>query len=690
MNTWTFGTSDLLDGIGVPALVTDINRVAMWANRQFLELFDIERSDLTVAGLDMAPLSLEVSRQFVDPEAFLTGITEAIEGGVPTSGELLEHRDGRLMSRAFAPIRQRGEVVAYLWRYDDVTLEHRRRVSLERSSAVLEAMVRAHGPGVRQATGREIFSALLDGLIHMSGSEYGFVGEIIHDDSGAHLRSWAVSDIAWDIASRNAFYAAMRDHGYLEFRDLNTLYGHTVRTGERVISNAPTTDPRAGGLPPGHPPLIAYMGLPMYLDGRLVGMAGLAGREGGYDEELAEMLDPLLKVCASMIDSYAIERERRSAEEALREAVAAAEAANTAKTRLLGRVSHELRTPLNAVLGYAQLLARGETDPRRARWIAQIDEAGAHVLTQIEDLLHIAAAESGQLIVTLESIPLDDMVGAVRELLDPLATARAVRVAAPISGLAVEADRAKLRVVLINLLSNAIKYNREGGNVTITARLSEVSGPDGSPMVEVVVADDGPGIEGGQFERAFAMFERLDVDAQRIPGTGLGLSIAREYTEAMGGSIHGREAVGGGAELVMLLPQAGSVVNLPQPAETNEPWVLYVEDNPANAELVVEYLREVDGLKVIVAPTLAEGRATLSRQAPHVLLLDLNLPDGFGGDLAAEVLRDRPGLPVVVITADSFAATELAANLPGLAGSLVKPVRLDALSAAVGQYISRG
>ena len=127
------------------------------------------------------------------------------------------------------------------------------------------------------------------------------------------------------------------------------------------------------------------------------GMAGLAGRPGGYDDDVVDLLRPLLSACGSMIEATAIDRDRREAEQALRAALEAAEFANAAKTQLLGRVSHELRTPLNAVLGFAQLLARDEQDERRARWLSQIDQAGRHVLAQVEDLLDLAAAESGRL-----------------------------------------------------------------------------------------------------------------------------------------------------------------------------------------------------------------------------------------------------------------------------------------------------
>lgn len=678
----SFGTRELLEGIGVPALVTDPNRVALWANAPFCELFGVDGGPNAIIGHAITSLALRVSREFRDPELFLSGIVAALDGGVPVSGEVLEHSDGRLVSRAYYPIRVEGRTIAHMWRYDDVTEVHRRGVALSRSAAVLEAMVRAHGPAVRRSTAHEVFSNLLDGLIELSASAYGFIGEIDNDDNGPFLRSWAISDIAWDTASRDFFQTAMRERGYLEFHQLDTLYGVTLQTGEMVIANDPVNDPRAYGLPPGHPPLGSYLGVPIHLDGHLLGMAGLAGRPGGYDEDVVELLQPLIAACASMIEAYSIERERRVAEEATRAALEAAERANAAKTQLLGRVSHELRTPLNAVLGFAQLLGRNESDERRARWIAQIEEAGRHVLAQVEDLLDLAAAESGHLSVELAPVDVDRLVAAVCDLLGPLAAERSVSVSHRRSDEWVVADEGRLRVVLINLLSNAIKYNVMGGAVQLGAQRVDDS-------VRIIVADDGPGIPAEKFEQAFSMFERLDGAGRGVPGAGLGLAISREYSQAMGGRLEGRPRENGGAELWITLPRAvrDATGEIEIRSERAAPWALYVEDNAMNAEVLVEFLRESQDVRVEVVETLAAARAVLATRTPALLLLDLNLPDGTGSDLAEDLLAADSTLPIVLVTADAFAASETAARLPGLHGTLLKPLRFDLVAEVIGAVL---
>jgi signal transduction histidine kinase len=548
-----FGTRELLEGIQSPILVTDTRRRLVMANAAFLGFYGIDIPLDELVGADLNDHLESFSRRFTDPQAFLDGVDRAVEGGGALAGQVLETIDGQLVSRSYSPVRVGSETVAHVWRYEDVTEDRRRARALERSTLVLEAMVRAHGPAIRRSSGTEIFDALLRGLLDVTGSAYGFVGEIDRDEDGApFLRSWAVTDISWDAQSHEFFDNAMRVDGFLEFRNLDTLFGVTLRTGELVISNDPQNDPRAAGLPPGHPPLVAYLGLPIVHDGRLLGMAGLAGRDGGYETSVVDDLSPLIHACGAMLDSYAIDRERRAAEEALRRALVVAEAADAAKSRLLGRVSHELRTPLNAVLGFSELLGLEETDEQRREWIRQVAVAGKVVLAQVDDLLDLAAAEAGHLSVELVEVALAPLVDEVLDLVAPLAAARDITTSSTVGGALVVADPARLETVLLNLVSNAIKYNRDGGTVVVSA----VPGREGT--IAVSVADDGPGLAPDKLEQAFVMFERLDAEGSGVQGTGLGLAIALEYTRAIGGELTMRNRESGGAEVIVVLAAAST------------------------------------------------------------------------------------------------------------------------------------
>jgi PAS domain S-box-containing protein len=157
------------------------------------------------------------------------------------------------------------------------------------------------------------FDRLLDGLLELTGSEYGFVGEVLTGDDGAlFLRTHSISNIAWNEQTR-AFYETYEESG-LEFTNLDTLFGHVISSGQPLIANDPGSHPKSSGLPPGHPPLHAFLGLPLHVGDELVGMAGLSNREGGYDKRLLEALGPVVSAAGYMI-VVARERTNRIAAE---------------------------------------------------------------------------------------------------------------------------------------------------------------------------------------------------------------------------------------------------------------------------------------------------------------------------------------------------------------------------------------
>jgi PAS domain S-box-containing protein len=184
--------------------------------------------------------------------------------------------------------------------------------------SLLAAVARVQALYIRDAQPSELFNTVLDTLLETTGSEYGFIGEVLHDEAGRpYLKTYAISDISWN-EETHATYEAARGTG-MEFRNLNTLFGAALVSCEPVISNAPGSDPRAGGRPAGHPPLRAFLGAPVLADGRMVGLVGLANRVGGYDEALLDMLNPLLLACGSIIERFRYEQARGQAEMTLAE-----------------------------------------------------------------------------------------------------------------------------------------------------------------------------------------------------------------------------------------------------------------------------------------------------------------------------------------------------------------------------------
>ncbi|MBA4178280.1 MAG: hypothetical protein C0505_17240 [Leptothrix sp. (in: Bacteria)] len=239
--------------------------------------------------------------------------------------------------------------------------------------------------------------------------------------------------------------------------------------------------------------------------------------------------------------------------EALRVERDRAAAANLAKSQFLSRVSHELRTPLNAVLGFAQLLELEPGDGERQRlWVTHVLSSGRHLLALMDDVLDISSAQTGQLPMAIESLPLQPLVVEVLAMLSSTAAGAAVTVHDDTGQgppLHLRADRKRLLQVLSNLLSNAIKYNRAGGWV----RLRAEAAADG---VIVSVADSGPGLDAEQRARLFEPFQRVGAQHGAVPGTGLGLALSRQLVEAMGGTLTVESEPGKGAVFRLQLPAA--------------------------------------------------------------------------------------------------------------------------------------
>ena len=163
-------------------------------------------------------------------------------------------------------------------------------------SAVRELLTGHLVQNGRKAT----FARLLQLLLEYTDSNYGFVAEVLHDPAGQpYLKTQAITNIAWNDEMR-AFFDQHHAQG-LEFRNLQTLFGAALTTGETVISNSPATDPRRGGLPPGHPPMNAFLGVPIRHGGEIVGMVGVANRPDGYDPAIVELLEPLFSAYATII-----------------------------------------------------------------------------------------------------------------------------------------------------------------------------------------------------------------------------------------------------------------------------------------------------------------------------------------------------------------------------------------------------
>ncbi len=200
--------------------------------------------------------------------------------------------------------------------------------------ALLQTISHAQHQYIADIGSHELFTGLLNSILDITDSGYGFIGEILHDANGPYLKMRAITNIAWNKSTQD-FYEKHMPTG-MEFHNLDTLFGHVIKTGEPVVSSDPATDPRRGGLPPGHPALDRFLGLPLYSGKTLIGMIGIANYPAGEDgDELVAFLQPFITTCETLIEAFKREQARKQAEQELDETRQKLEACVDKKTTAL-------------------------------------------------------------------------------------------------------------------------------------------------------------------------------------------------------------------------------------------------------------------------------------------------------------------------------------------------------------------
>ncbi len=186
-----------------------------------------------------------------------------------------------------------------------------------RSNELLESITALQRAFIRHDQPAEVFDGLLATFLDATGSEYGFIGEVLRDAQGApYLKTHAITNIAWTDDLR-AWFDREAPQG-LEFRNLETLFGAAITSGEIVVTNTPEDDDRAGGIPEGHPPLNSFLAMPLHGSSGMVGLVGLANRPGGYHSLLIAELEPLLTTTSVLVDAHRNDRAEAEAQEELR------------------------------------------------------------------------------------------------------------------------------------------------------------------------------------------------------------------------------------------------------------------------------------------------------------------------------------------------------------------------------------
>lgn len=374
-------------------------------------------------------------------------------------------------------------------------------------------------------------------------------------------------------------------------------------------------------------------------------------------------------------DTHQALAERHARELAQRE--------SEAKSELLARLSHELRTPLNAVLGFTQLLLADHdrmSAVERQKQLQQIEHAGVHLLSLINDVLELARPEDTTADrPPLQPVPLAEVLGTVLPMVEAAARQHQLswRLDVPVQ-LQVQADPVRLRQVLLNLLTNAVKYNRDGGWIEVRAR------QEGDQAV-LQVSDSGVGIAPQDQASAFEPFRRLP-SAAEVDGVGIGLAIVKTLVRRMGGEIRIDSQPGVGSTFEIRLAAGEPAPASPEPlappaAEANAtPCLLYIEDNPVNMTIVAELVARHPGIRFVGADDAQTGLRLARELQPRLILTDMQLPDLHGHEVLARLRADPAtrDIPCIALSANALPNDIEAALAQGFSAYWTKPLDFSA------------
>ncbi|MCW8854455.1 MAG: ATP-binding protein [Gammaproteobacteria bacterium] len=375
-----------------------------------------------------------------------------------------------------------------------------------------------------------------------------------------------------------------------------------------------------------------------------------------------------------------------------------AEEANQFKSKFLRSMSHELRTPMNAVLGYSQLLSMESLTDDQKKFVGEISKSGNHLLDLINQVLDLARIESGKIEMELQTIEISNLINDCIPLINnSTAQSRNIQIINNTTDLnhTIIADQLSLRQILINLLSNAVKYNKDNGSIRIDAEETD------NYMICISITDTGVGLDPDEIKHIYEPFQRLGFMNSAIEGSGIGLTITRQLIEQMGGEIGVESEKNTGSKFWITLPLAKyeciTENNITKDKQTDIDYltkvtkqfkILYVEDNPANYNLMKAILSKYGKIILIHAETAEDGLNLLDSSKPDIIFMDINLP-GMTGYEALHLIKNNTissHIPVVAVSANALADDIQNGLNSGFDHYLTKPIDISQLKNTISQY----
>ena len=394
------------------------------------------------------------------------------------------------------------------------------------------------------------------------------------------------------------------------------------------------------------------------------------------------------------------EQDRRK----LRDALDAAERASQAKTEFLFNMSHDIRTPMNAIMGYTDI-ARAHSDDKKLvdDSLSKIKTSSEHLLSLINDVLDMSRIESGKLELHDEDFSIVESVQKLQDIIRPQAARKnqTVNLYINIEHPMIHADPLRLNQVLINILSNAVKYTKDGGHIELFADELACDEPN-KALYQFRIKDNGIGMSEEYLPHLFENFSReYNSTISRVQGTGLGMAIAKQLVDRMGGTINVVSKLNEGSEFTVFIPapyleleaSASPVLEAQySPEDMKGLRILLAEDNMINAEIAKMMLSE-GGFEVVHVENgkLAVEVFEADTDGFDAVLMDVQMPvmDGYEatrGIRQFEAARNRLPIPIIAMTANTFADDKKNALDAGMNAHIGKPYQQDEMIRTVAAY----
>ena len=385
--------------------------------------------------------------------------------------------------------------------------------------------------------------------------------------------------------------------------------------------------------------------------------------------------------------------------QALSDAVAAAETANRAKSTFLSNMSHDIRTPMNAIIGFTTLALSNIDDAERVKdYLGKTLASSNHLLSLINDVLDMSRIESGKIHLEEVEVNLSDVLHDLKTIVSGQIYAKQLELYMDVMDVTDEdvyCDKTRLNQILLNLLSNAIKFTPAGG--TVSVRVRQLAGKvRGCGQYEFRIKDNGIGMSPEFAKKIFEPFERERTSTvSRIQGTGLGMAITKNIVDMMGGTIEVQTAQGKGTEFTVCVPMRAQTEQRPveKITELEGLKALVVDDDFNTCDSVTKMLVKV-GMRA--EWTLSGKEAVLrARQsiemsdAYHAYIIDWRLPDMNGIEVTRRIRSLNDDTPIIILTAYDWSDIEVEAKAAGVTAFCAKPMFMsdlrETLMSALGQ-----